>query len=240
MSTVKFYLSAIFAFLATAIYAQSADDIINKHLNAVGGKELLTKITSLYMEVSSQVMGNEMKGTVTVLNGKGYKSESDFNGQAIIQCITDTAGWMVNPMAGITQPTAMPGDAYKTGKFQIDIEPMLNYAAKGYKAELLGTDTAGSVNAYKIKLTTPDSLAFTFFIDPSTYYTVKTTFSGEVMGQSVDIISNYSDYKKTDFGFIFPYTVDTNFNGQFSYTTTITKVEINKPVDPSIFAMPKQ
>jgi len=190
MSAVKFYLPAIFTFFVTAIYAQSADDVIKKHIDAVGGKELLSKITSVYMEVSTQVMGNEMKGTVTVLNGKGYKSESNFNGQTIIQCITDTAGWMANPMAGITQPTTMPVEAYKTSKLQLDVEPMLNYATKGYKAELLGTDTVGTVNAYKIKLTNPDSLAFTFFIDPSTYYTVKTSFSGQIMGQSVDIISN--------------------------------------------------
>jgi hypothetical protein len=240
MNTVKFCLAAILILFAASIYAQSADDIINKHLYAVGGKDLLNKITSMYMEVSTQVMGNEMTGTVTVLNGKGYKSESNFNGQTIIQCITDTAGWMVNPMAGITQPTPMPGDAYKTGRLQIDVEPMLNYAAKGYKAELLGTDSVGTVNAYKIKLTTSDSIVFTFFIDPSTYYTVKTSFDGQVMGQNVDIASTYSNYKKTDFGFIFPYTIDTNFSGQLSYATTITKLEINKPVDSSFFVMPNQ
>jgi hypothetical protein len=240
MNTVKFCLAAILILFAASIYAQSADDIINKHLDAVGGKDLLNKITSMYMEVSTQVMGNEMTGTVTVLNGKGYKSESNFNGQTIIQCITDTAGWMVNPMAGITQPTPMPGDAYKTGRLQIDVEPMLNYAAKGYKAELLGTDSVGTVNAYKIKLTTSDSIVFTFFIDPSTYYTVKTSFDGQVMGQNVDIASTYSNYKKTDFGFIFPYTIDTNFSGQLSYATTITKLEINKPVDSSFFVMPNQ
>src|SRR4051812_13580589 len=118
MNTVKFCLPAIFTLFAVAVYAQSADDIINKHVEAVGGKDLLSKISSLYMEVSTQVMGNQMTGTVTVLNGKGFKSESSVNGQTIIQCITDTAGWMVNPMAGITQPTAMPGDAYKAGRLQ--------------------------------------------------------------------------------------------------------------------------
>jgi hypothetical protein len=240
MNALKFCLPAITTLFATIIYAQSADDIISKHIEAIGGKEVLNKVSSMYMEVSTQVMGNEMTGTVTVLKGKGYKSEANFNGQKIIQCVTDTAGWMVNPMAGVIQPTPMPAEAYKMSKLQLDVEPTLNYAEKGYKAELLGTDSAGNIKAYKIKFTTPDSTAFIFFIDPSTYYTVKTTFSGQVMGQNVDIVSSYSNYKKTDSGFIFPYTIDTDFNKQFSYTTTITKVEINKPVDPSVFAMPKE
>src|SRR5438105_9366064 len=113
MKAVKFCLPVIFTLFATAVYAQSADDIINKHIEAIGGKDVLNKITSLYMEVSTQVMGNEMPGKVTILNGKGYKSEADFNGQTIVQCITDTSGWMINPMAGMTQATPMPAEAYK-------------------------------------------------------------------------------------------------------------------------------
>jgi len=240
MKVIKFYLPVIFALFANTINAQSVDDIINKHIQAVGGKDLLNKITTMYMEISSQVMGSEMTGTVTVLNGKGYKTESNLSGQTIIQCITDTGGWMINPMMGVTQPTVLPADAYKAGKLQLYVEPMLNYAEKNYKAELLGTDTVGNVNAYKIKLTTPDSMAFTFFIDPSTYHTVKMTFSGDAMGQSMNITSNFSDFKKTDFGLIIPYTLNTDVNGQFSYTITVTKTEINKPIDPSVFAMPKQ
>src|SRR5437868_1950367 len=135
MKKTRFFLPAIFILLAAATYAQSADDIINKHIDAIGGKELLNKITSLYMEVSTQVMGNEMPGKVTILNGKGYKSEAELNGKIIVQCMTDTSGWMINPMAGITQATSMPAEAYKAGKLQINVEPMLNYAEKGYKAE---------------------------------------------------------------------------------------------------------
>ena len=35
-----------------------------------------------------------------------------------------------------------------------------------------------------------------------------------------------------------PYAVDVNLGGQFSMTITIKKVELNKTIDPAIFAMP--
>ena len=41
------------------IQAQSVDDIINKYVEARGGKEKLNAIKSLYMEGSREMMGNE-------------------------------------------------------------------------------------------------------------------------------------------------------------------------------------
>ena len=48
----------------------------------------------------------------------------------------------------------------------------------------------------------------------------------------------FSDYKKTDFGIVVPYTKNVDM-GSFSMPSTITKLEINKELDPSTFEMPK-
>jgi hypothetical protein len=60
-----------------------------------------------------------------------------------------------------------------------------------------------------------------------------------MMGQDVEITANLSNYKKTDAGYVMPFTVDLDFGGQFSLSTIVKKVEFNKPVDASIFIMPK-
>jgi hypothetical protein len=36
-----------------------------------------------------------------------------------------------------------------------------------------------------------------------------------------------------------PYAMDIDLGGQFSLTITVKKVELNKTIDPAIFAMPK-
>lgn len=239
MRNLKTYLLSIIAFFALSVTnAQSVDDVINKYIDAIGGKDVLSKVNSIYEETTMQVMGNEAPNNITILNGKGYRNETDFNGQKIVTCISDKGGWMVNPMSGATDPTPMPVDQLKGYKEQLYIGgPLYNYAANGYKAELVGQEKVGNVNAYKIKLTSKDSVETFFYIDPTTYYLIKETRHGNAMGQDVEITVTMSNYKKTDIGFSLPNSIDMDF-GQFQMSTTVKKIEVNKPVDPKIFDMP--
>jgi hypothetical protein len=239
MKNLKVGLLAIAAlFSVTAIYAQTADEIVAKYVDAIGGKEKLKAINSVRMENTLNIMGNEAPNTTTVLNGKGYRNESEFNGAKIIQVITDKSGWMVNPMAGATDPQALPDEQVKAGKSQIYVVPLLDYSAKGAKAELLGQEKVGTVNAYKVKITDADNVATTYYFDPATYYLLQITRSSEMMGQQMDVTATYSDYKKTDFGWVVPQNVEINMGGQFSMTLKLKNVEVNKDVDPKIFDMP--
>lgn len=231
-------IATVVLFSATSIYAQSADDIIAKYIDAIGGAEKVKGINSVYMENTLSIMGNEAPNNTTILVGKGYRNESEFNGAKIIQVITDKGGWMVNPMAGANDPQALPAEQVKAGKSQIYVVPLLDYAAKGEKAELLGKEKVGSVDAYKVKVTDADNISTTYYFDPATYYLLQVVRSSEMMGQQVDVTASYSDYKKTDYGWSVPQNVEINMGGQFSMTLKLKSVEVNKAVDPKIFDMP--
>jgi len=221
---------------AVSLQAQTADEIVGKHIAAMGGKDAISKVKSLVTESSISMMGGENPATTTVVDGVGFKSEMEFNGTKIVQCVTDKGGWMINPMTGASDPVPMPDDQYKTRKADIFVGGALyDYDAKGSKVELLGKDGG----AYKIKLTTKDGAEYLYQIDGTTYLLKSMVTKGDMQGQQVDITSSLSDYRKTDTGFMVPYAIDLDIGGQFQLTIAVKKVELNKTIDPSVFDMPK-
>jgi len=235
----QFLLLSTVIFSSAFLYSQTVDEIISKHIDAVGGKEKLSGITSLHMEHTAQFMGSDAPSTTTILNGKGFRNESEFNGQKVVRVYTDKGGWSINPFAGSDDPQAMPDEQYKAGEDEIYVEPFFNYGERGSKAEFLGQEKAGDVNAYKIKLTNKDSSTSTYYIDPSTFYVIQVVSSTTMMGQELEVRSTLSDYKKTDYGLAVPQTIHVNIGDQFTLTSKLNKIEVNQPVDPAIFEMKK-
>ena len=216
--------------------ALTADQVVGKNLDAVGGKDAISKIKSISTEATMQVMGNEAPSKTVVMDGVGLKSESEFNGMKIISVYTEKGGWMQNPMAGATDPTPMPDDQYNAGKGGIYVGGMLyDYAAKGSTIALVSSDD----KTYTIKLTTKEKQEYTYVIDAKTFLVSSMATTAQMQGQPVELTTSYSDYKKTDAGFMVPYSMGMDFGGQFQLSMTVNKVEVNKTIDPAIFAMPK-
>jgi hypothetical protein len=164
--------------------------------------------------------------------------DMDIMGSVITTCITEKGGWSINPMAGGTSAEDMPEVQYNTSKYEIFIgAPFTIYAEKGFKAELAGNETIDSINAIKVKLTAPDNTVSTHFFDPATGYLVKTISQGEMQGQMVENTITFSDYRQVD-GFAIPYTTNMNMGGMIEISSTVTKAEVNKPVDEAIFVKP--
>ena len=219
----------------TNLYAQTADEIVTKHVAAIGGKAAVESVKSLYIESNVEIMGNDAPSTTWIVSGKGYKNEVTFNGSKILQCVTDKGGWMINPMMGQSAATPIPDEQLKTMKGQLNVGgPLYDYAAKGSKIELLGKDTAD----YKLKLTTSAGLDVTFYVNMKTYLIDKTTSTVSAQGQDMETTVTFSDYRKVDGGYVL------NFGQQvtlpmYSLNITHKKVEVNKQIDPTIFDMPK-
>jgi hypothetical protein len=216
-----------------ASQAQTADDVVNKYVEAMGGKEKLLALKSVKMTGSINIQGMDIALTVTILNGVGFRNDISVPGMGEgYQIMTPTKGWSYMPFQGQTSPEEVDAEKVKSGQAQIDLQSaLLNYKEKGHTVELLGKETAEGVECYKLKVTHKDGKVSTLFIDGKTYYRIKSVTTSNTNGADTEVETVYSDFKTID-GYVFPFS-QTTPNGPIVYSA----VEVNKPVDESIFVV---
>ena len=242
---VLFGLLVLFLVAAQFTSAQTVDDIINKYIDARGGKDKLDSIKSIYMEGTREMMGNEIAVRVTKEQGKLSRTEFDLGGTTGFVLITDKEAWTYIPMRSPT-PTKLPDDAVASMQTELDIPgPLVDYAAKGNKVELIGKDTLDGNENYKIKLTTATGKDIFFWIDSKTYLLTQTSQKGGGMfggGRKNGNGDNETTVVYKDYGVVegiqFPHTIETKMaggNNAGGGAATFDKIEINQPVDPKLY-----
>lgn len=239
MQLVKRIILSLGLCLAGAgVFAQTANDIINKNIEAMGGKDKLLKLNSVYEEINTSVMGQDIPGKVWIVNNKGMRTEMEVMGQKIISVITNDTGWMVNPMMGNSEPQPLPSEQIKQSVGRMDLRgQFLDYANKGYTATLEGQEAVDGKQNYKLKLVKGDN-NFEFYIDASTYLISKIVTVVKAGGMTMNTEIGMSDYRKTPEGYTFPYSTTIHINPGTEISSTITKLNINPTIDPVIFQKP--
>lgn len=238
MDLIRNYAFALVTFSCSlTVSSQSADEIISKYIKAIGGAEIVKGITSITLETTSKVMGIEITSYITILNGKGFKTETKVFGRCQVACYNYSSGWISSRNGKKIED--MPKDQYELGRNQIFIGwPFLDYSSNGYKVEFSGKDKIGDINANKISITSPENSNSEYWFDPSSGYLIKSFQRAEIEGKEVEVELIYSDYQRTKCGYIMPMETESKMGGRFIISTAVTRVTINQPVSYSDFRKP--
>jgi len=213
---------------------QSVDDIINKYIDGRGGKDKLSAIKSVYMEGSREMMGSEVTVKLTIVEGKLFRNDFEFGGIKGYMIVTPSEGWSLIPMRS-QHVEIISADRLKNMQGQLDIAgPLVDYIAKGNKAELQEKEIIDAKEAYKIKMTLSTGKEIFFFIDKDTYLLIQSKQMSPAMGNNPpqEIVTNYSNYKSFD-GIMFPQTIANPGSGVTGGSTTFNTIVINKMIDES-------
>jgi len=229
-----FVLAMVFVQFAQA---QTVDDVLDKYMASMGGKDKLLSMNTLFTQgVSVMANGTEITNVTHKVQDKLFRNDLDFGMGTVVIIVTPEKGWRSNPTnGGAFEP--MSAEALQGNLYQMDCAgPLVNYAAKGHKAELMGKETIDGNECYKIKLTTKQGKEIMYWIDSKTYLvdqsSQKSMGGGRAGGGDAELVFTYKEYKAVD-GIQFAYSVSTT--GGFSGTMTYEKIEINKPVDEKLY-----
>ena len=219
-------------------FAQTAEEVIAKHIEAIGGKENWKKINNMRQEATLSVQGMDIPVVITAINNKATKQEYTVMGMTGYSIITADSGWNFNPMQGQTKPEPITQDELKYGKDQLDIQgDFIDYKTKGHNVQLLDKEDVEGVECLKIRLTRKSGNESVFFLDPKTYYIIRTSSKISANGQEVESVVNLSNYQKLPEGIVIPHTIE---NSAIPAPITLTKVIINGKVDEATFRVVRQ
>ena len=231
MKTTTFSLLFCFAFSAST-FAQTADEILEKHFAAIGGKEKLSQIHSMKTQAKMNWgNGMEIPTTSYVLQDKGFRNEMTVQGKTSISAIdANGKGWFVSAFGTNKEAQPLPPDAVKQMQSALDITGELyNYKEKGHTVEYVGKDDFEGSEVYKLKVTRKDGIVSYHYIDSETYYDLKVVQKMKTADKEMKNTVEFADFRTTNIGLVMPH----NAGGQET-----TSIEFNVPIDEAIFRMP--
>lgn len=227
---IVFALMVMALVFAQFAQAQTVDDVINKHIAALGGKENLSKLQNVITEGSLSVQGVEIGVTLTMVNNKLARQDIFVNGMTGFDMLTDKEGWTYMPFNGMQKPEPKTADDVKEGLSDLDIAgPLVDYAAKGNKVELLGKEDVDGTECFKLKVTLASGKDETYFIDPATNMIIRTKKMQKANGQETEVQSDFSDYRDVE-GVKMPYSIGLPFG-----TLLITSIKVNQTIPESAY-----
>src|SRR4051812_5748293 len=123
MKNLKRNLSLVILCLASSFaFSQTLDEIIKKHIEAIGGKENWAKVKSLKMESSMKANGAEIKVTIYQVDKKAMRQNIALMGMEGYSILTTTEGWTYMPFQGQTKPEAMTADDVKKSQDGLSLQ----------------------------------------------------------------------------------------------------------------------
>jgi len=235
MKKLQIGLFAVAAMMSIqSVKAQTADEVIDKYVTALGGKEKILSLKSVKKVGSLNVQGMDVSLTVTRVQGVGSRNDISVPGMGEgFQVVNPIKGWDFMPFMGQASPEEVSVDKLKSSLSLLDIQgSLVNYKEKGSQVEMSGKEKVENAECYKLKLTDKQGVISTLFIDSKSNYLVKSIITAKSSNGDINTELSFGDFKKTDEGYIFPFS-EVMDRG----TIIFTSIETNKPVDEKIFTV---
>jgi hypothetical protein len=247
MKRVLVSMTAAVALLgASSVQAQTADEIVEKHLAAVGGRAALSKLTSQVATgtVAISAQGADIGGSIEISKKAPNKSRtlmkldlSALGGSEMIvdqRCDGKTA-FASNNLQGDREITGSQLQNMLNASFP---SPLLAYREAGGKVELQGQDKAGGRPAFVLLYTPKAGPVSKLFIDAETFLVARTVTTLDVpaAGGVVEQTTDVGDYRVVD-GVKTAFSVTVTGAAQ-TVSITLSKVEFNMPIDDAVFSRP--
>jgi hypothetical protein len=226
--------------------AQTAEEIVEKSIAAMGGRAALGKITSRVASgsITLQTPVGDIPGTIEVINTVPNKTRTLIKADLtsvgagpleIDQRFDGENGFVLDTLQGNRDITGAQLQSMRNGSFP---HGFLSYKDKGVAAKLEGREKLGAGEAYVIVFEPAAGAAIRQYIDAQSFLPIRysTRIHVPQMNAEVDQSTDLSDFREVD-GVKIPFKLVTASSVQ-SFEVTFDKVVHNTAIDAKLFVKP--
>jgi outer membrane lipoprotein-sorting protein len=178
--------------------ALTAEQVIDKSIEAVGGRAAMEKLSSTWAKGTMEFTTQQMKGTMELFAKSPNKQlvvmDLESVGE-IKQGFDGEVAWGQSPSGEIAETTGAPLDDMKRNAV---FNAALKWRDLYPKTELTGQETLGDRKVYVIRLTTATGKTSTRYYDAETFYLLRENGSRETPQGTMDIKADFADYREVN------------------------------------------
>ena len=220
--------------------AQTADELVNKNIQAKGGLEKIKAIESLRItEKLSAGGGFTIPEMQENQRPNLVRETATLQGMTQVIAYDGATGWQIQPFGGKKDPELMGEDDLKDLLIDADFDgPLVDYKEKGNTVEFLGHDVVDGDDALRLKVTLKDGDIIYYYLEPDTYLEIRKEVQEFVRGSVRESVIDLGSYKPVA-GVMYPFSIAQGSKANPGVqTTTVEKIEVNVPINPADFAVP--
>jgi len=235
-------LLAGLAIIAAPLPGQTADSIIARYVQTIGGTARLQAVQSL-RRTGRFTGGGGFEAIVVQENKRpnSVREEFSIQGMTGINAYDGTTGWKIEPWQGKRDPEALGEEEMHGILDDADFDgPLVSYQAKGNRVEYQGVEQIEGSDAYKLKVTRPNGDVSFYYLDTEYYVPIRIDTQRMIRGAPQEFETSLGDYKQVA-GVYLPFSFESGPKGSSSADRskiTYDKIEANVPLDNTRFARP--
>jgi hypothetical protein len=241
----RFFAVVVVLAWAHVSSAQTADEVIEKSIAAMGGRAEMEKIKTRSMigDISLTTPAGDIAGTVEITNAAPNKSRtvikadlSAFGAGPLVidQRFDGTTGYVLDSLQGNRDITGNQLDNLKANSFP---HLFLAYKAMGTTVKLIGKEKVGDRDAFLLTFEPSAGSIARQFVDAETFLPVQTIIKTNLpQVGDVEQTAITSDFREVD-GVKVPFKVQVT-SPVTGFTMTFSKIANNVAVDEKSFMKP--
>ena len=237
-------LTALLLLCTSSARAQTADEIIEKHLAAMGGRAALQQIRTRVSTgtVTVETAVGLIPGTVEAFNKAPNKNRTlvslDLSSLGAGKMTNDqrfdgTTGFIIDTLNGNRAITGSQLEAMRNNEFPT---VWLDYRSRGFTVALIGSETLAGRAAHVLEFTPKTGPRVRAWVDAETFMLVKTSVPVDSPQGSVEQITEFGDFRTVDRVKV-PFSVKSMGSGS-TVAAILKDVKHNVDIDDASFVKP--